>query len=105
MSFVRRNWELFVFLVVGLLLFGSLAVVKAAPVSGYRYSLHFGQSWRRHRRGFRLRVGCPRGQFDRCVIAVRRRVGRALAPGRACFHRLCRSRQGASGPSAARLSS
>jgi len=39
MSFVRRNWELFVFLVVGLLLFGSLAVVKAAPVSGYRYSL------------------------------------------------------------------
>ena len=39
MTFVRRNWEVFVFLVVGLLLFESLAVVKAAPLAGYRYDL------------------------------------------------------------------
>ena len=39
MTFVRRNWEVFVFLVVGLLLFESLAVVKAAPLVGYRYGI------------------------------------------------------------------
>ena len=39
MTFVRRNWEVFVFLVVGLLLLESLAVVKAAPLAGYRYDL------------------------------------------------------------------
>ena len=39
MTFVRRNWEVFVFLIVGLLLLESLAVVKAAPLAGYRYDL------------------------------------------------------------------
>jgi hypothetical protein len=39
MAFVRRNWEIFVLLAVGLLLFGSLAVVKEAPVSSFRHSL------------------------------------------------------------------
>jgi hypothetical protein len=39
MAFVRRNWEVFVFLCVGLLLLESLAVLKAVPVSSYRHSL------------------------------------------------------------------
>jgi hypothetical protein len=39
MAFVRRNWEVFVFLAVGLLLLESLAVVKAAPLVGYRFGL------------------------------------------------------------------
>ena len=39
MAFVRRNWEVFVLLVVGLLLLESLAVIKAVPVSSHRHSL------------------------------------------------------------------
>ena len=39
MAFVRRNWEVFIFLAVGLLLLESLAVVKSAPVSSYRDGL------------------------------------------------------------------
>ena len=39
MAFVRRNWEVFLFLAVGLLLLESLAVVKAVPVSSFRHSL------------------------------------------------------------------
>ncbi len=38
MAFVRRNWEVFLFLAVGLLLLESLAVVKAVPVSSFRHS-------------------------------------------------------------------
>jgi hypothetical protein len=39
MAFVKRNWEIFVLLAVGLLLVESLAVVKSVPVSGYRDGL------------------------------------------------------------------
>jgi hypothetical protein len=39
MAFLRRNWEVFVLLAVGLLLLESLAVVKSVPVSGYRDGL------------------------------------------------------------------
>jgi len=39
MIFVRRNWEIFVLLAVGLLLFASLAVVREAPLVGYRYGV------------------------------------------------------------------
>ncbi len=39
MAFVRRNWEVFIFLAVGLLLLESLAVVKSAPVNSYRDGL------------------------------------------------------------------
>ena len=39
MAFVKRNWEVFVLLVVGLLLLDSLAVLKAVPVSSYRHNL------------------------------------------------------------------
>jgi hypothetical protein len=39
MAFVRRNWEVFIFLAVGLLLLESLAVVKSVPVSSYRDGL------------------------------------------------------------------
>ena len=36
---MRRNWEVFIFLAVGLLLLESLAVVKSVPVSSYRDGL------------------------------------------------------------------
>ena len=39
MAFVRRNWEVFIFFALGLLLLESLAVVKSAPVSSYRDGL------------------------------------------------------------------
>jgi hypothetical protein len=39
MAFLRRNWEIFIFLAVGLLLLESLAVVKSVPVSSYRDGL------------------------------------------------------------------
>jgi hypothetical protein len=39
MAFLRRNWEVFILLAVGLLLLESLAVVKSVPVSGYRDGL------------------------------------------------------------------